>query len=178
MSGRLLELQDNGCTSAPRATTGGAWAHAPPQEIQENKGIWLGFLPSSLPRRRWGSPSSVKVEKDARQSVLIFLSFSDLLSFLCFLDLFLLQILFFLFLFRLLLCFRWSAVCPRAAGGWVSVVSVQLMVAEWKGGLIQSAIGEEEVETASKRREWGGRRSCRKGNAGRWFGEGGKVERL
>jgi hypothetical protein len=29
-------------------------------------------------------------------------------------------------------------------------------VAEWKGGLIQSAIGEEEVETVSKRREWGG----------------------
>ena len=32
-------------------------------------------------------------------------------------------------------------------------MSVQLLVAEWKGGLIQSAIGEEEVETASKRRE-------------------------
>jgi hypothetical protein len=30
---------------------------------------------------------------------------------------------------------------------------VQLMVVEWKGGLIQSAIGEEEVETVSKRRE-------------------------
>jgi hypothetical protein len=98
VSDRLLELQDNGGTSAPRATTtGGAWAHAPPQEIQENKGIWLGFLPSSLPRRRWGSPSSAKVEKDARQSVLIFLCFSDLLSVLCFLDLFLLQILFFSF---------------------------------------------------------------------------------
>ena len=32
-------------------------------------------------------------------------------------------------------------------------MSVQLLVAEWKGGLIQLAIGEGEIETASKRRE-------------------------
>jgi hypothetical protein len=32
VSGRLLELQDNGGVSSPRATaTGGAWVHAPPQ---------------------------------------------------------------------------------------------------------------------------------------------------
>jgi hypothetical protein len=32
VSGRLLELQDNGGASSPRATaTGGAWVHAPPQ---------------------------------------------------------------------------------------------------------------------------------------------------
>ena len=41
-----------------------------------------------------------------------------------------------------------------AAGCCISSMSMQLLVAEGKGGLIQSAIGEEEeAETTNKRRE-------------------------
>jgi len=49
VSGRLLELQDSGGASSPRATVAsGAWVHAPPQKIQATGEIRNSFFPSSF----------------------------------------------------------------------------------------------------------------------------------
>jgi len=47
------ECRNSGGASAPSAAaSGGAWVHVPPQEKTGDGRIWLGFIPSSLPRRR------------------------------------------------------------------------------------------------------------------------------
>ena len=84
--GNILASMNSCGASPPRASaTGGTWIHALPRKQPGNRALKVGFFSSVSLRRRWGSLSPATTKKTHKwQSVLIFLSFTDLLLFLFF----------------------------------------------------------------------------------------------